>query len=195
MVSLYSEIINFDGVNFQDHLERVGLSFVFEPVISEFDDNLTQIKVSQYIAYSHSLESSKITIAGDRRKELQEIYKWLKLPDDLYEDVVLMKNRNVLESIKRWMIKQDNRQIEYLFTLQNAYIQQQTAALQDLRKSTGEIDWDQKMRCVSNMTELKEMMKTAESELQQQDDRLKETHVEIKKVAAKFTISPENFAK
>lgn len=197
MVNLYSEIVNFDGVNFQDHLERVGLSFVFDPIIhcSDFDDNQLQIKVCQYIVFAFSLESPKLTIAGDRRTETASIFRELKLPDSIYGSLVLLNHEKVLESAKRWMKKQDNAQIEYLFTLKEAYVQQQTASLQDLKNSSGETDYVMKMKCIENMVELKKMIKEAESELQQNDERLKSAHNEIKKSTSKFTIGVENFAK
>lgn len=198
MVNLFSEIVNFDGVNFQDHLKRLNVFHVFDAVFTSklFADNYLQIKVIQYIVYTHSLDSQKLSLGGDRRKECAKIFKDLEIPDDYYEFIVMLGSKDVLDCVQAWMKHQDNKQIEYLFTLQTAYIQQQKASLEMLKKSDGiTVDYDQKMECIRHMTELKKMVKDAESELQQNDVKLKEAYQEVKKAGAKFTISPENFAR
>jgi hypothetical protein len=198
MISLFQEIISFDGVNFQDHCKRIGVSYIFDPIFTStvYDDNELHIKIAKYIALTHSIESQKLTMSGDRRKEIHAVFKELGIKDEHYEGVVLLKNRDVLKSVQLWMEKQDSRQIEYLFTLQNAYVQQQTASLADLRKADGtNVDYDQKMRCIENITELKKMIKDAQSELQQSDPKMKESYNDVKKAAAKFTVGPETYAR
>jgi hypothetical protein len=194
MINLYSEIVDYDGVNFQNHLERIGAMIVFEPIIKEYEDNLLQVKVAKYIAFTHSIESPKLSVGGDRRKEVAAVFKELSIEDEYYQDLILLKNKNVLKSVQLWMEKKDNRQFEYLLTLQNAYVQQQTASLDMLRKGdTLNIDYDQKFKCIEYMTDLKKMIKDAESELQQNDPKLKEAQKEVRK-ATKFVLGPENFA-
>ena len=198
MINLFTEITTYEGVNFQDHCERIGVFSIFEPIFSSmvFEDNLLHIKIAKYIAYAHSIESPKLTMNGDRRKEIHAVFKDLEIEDEHYNGIVLLKDRDVVKCVQLWMSKQDNRQAEYLFTLQNAYVQQQTAALDNLKKSDGiNTDYDQKMRCIEHMTELKKMIKDAESELQQNDPKMKDLHQEVKKAAAKFVLGPESFSK
>jgi len=198
MVNIFSEVVNFDGVNFQDHLKRLNIFHLFDKIFISplFDDNKVQIKVIQYIAYSHSTESQKLSLGGDRRKECARIFKELELDDKYYEPVVMLASRDVLDCAQAWMKHKDNRQIEYLFTLENAYMQQQKASLEMLKKSDGlTVDYNQKMDCILHMTDLKKMIKEAESELQQNDIRLKEAHAEVKKASNKFLIGPESFAR
>lgn len=198
MVQTFSEVINFDGVNFQDHLKRLNIFHLFDKIFTSllFDDNKVQIKVIQYIIYSHSTESQKLSLGGDRRKECVKIFKELGLDDKYYEAVVMLANRDVLDCVQAWMKHQDSRQIEYLFTLENAYMQQQKASLEMLKKTDGlTVDYNQKMDCILHMTALKKMIKEAESELQQNDIRLKVAHGEVRKASAKFLIGPESFAK
>jgi hypothetical protein len=197
MISLFQEIVNFDGVNFQYHCERIGVFSIFEPIFTStaFDDNELHIKIAKYIALTHSIESQKLTMSGDRRKEIHAVFKELQIDDEHYNCIVLLKDRDIVKSVQAWMAKQDNRQAEYLFTLQNAYVQQQTAALDNLKKPDGlSTDYDQKMRCISHMTELKGMIKEAEAELQQHDPKMKVAYQEVKK-AAKVTVGPETYAR
>lgn len=198
MINLFQEIVNYDGVNFQDHCERIGVFYIFDPVFTckSFEENELHIKIAKYIAYTHSIESSKLTVKGDRRKETHAVFKELEIEDEYYSSIVLLKNSSVVKSVQLWMEKQDNRQVELLFTLQNAYVQQQTASLDNLKKSDGiNTDYDQKMKCIQHMMELKDMIKAAEAELQQNDPILKEAYQDVKKSSAKLTLGPETFAK
>jgi hypothetical protein len=198
MISLFQEIISFDGVNFKDHCERIGVSYIFDPIFTStiYDDNELHIKIAKYIVLTHSIESQKLTMSGDRRKEIYAVFKELDISSEYYDGVVLLKNASVLKSVQLWMDKQDSRQIEYLFTLQNAYVQQQTASLANLLKPDGlSTDYDQKFRCIENITELKKMIKDAQNDLQQSDPKMKESYQDVKRAAAKFVIGPESFAK
>lgn len=195
MINSYFELVNANDDGFEDYLARINLLRIFESIFQEYEDRGLCKKMVLYVAYTHTIESDKISVGGDRRKECHQIFKDLKIPDEHYDDVVLLKGDAVLKSVQLWMRNQDSRQIEYLFTLQNAYVQQQAAALKDIRKSTSEIDFDQKQRCIEHMTELKKMIKDAESELQQNHEKLKEAYQDIKKATkVKNTIGPESFA-
>lgn len=198
MINLYQEITQFDGVNFHDHLKRIGAFDIFEPIFTSrfFDDNIVQIKSCQYIAYTHSSESPKLSVGGDRRKMLNAVFKSLGVGDEFYQALVCLEHPAIVESIKKWMDKKDDRQLEFLFTLQNAYVQQQKASLEMLKKSDLiTIDYDQKMKCIEHMVELKKMIKDAESELQQNDPKLKQAYEEVKNAAKKSqTLGVENFA-
>lgn len=196
MINLYQEITQFDGVNFHDHLKRIGAFDIFEQILnsSEFNDNTEQIKVCQYVVYTHSMESPKIYVGGDRRKMLSSVFKSLSLDDKLYQPLVCLENFDVISVVKKWMDKQDDKQLQFLFTLQNAFVQQQTASLAMLPKSSGGVDYDQKMRCIEHMVELKKMIKDAESELQQNDPKLKQAYEEVKMAGKRSsTLSVEDF--
>lgn len=199
MINLYQQITQYDGVNFHDHLERIGAFSIFEPILTSkfFDDNVVQIKSCQYIAYTHSAESPKLNVGGDRRKMLNDVFKSLGIGDEFYQPLVCLEHPAVVEVVKKWMDKKDDRQLEFLFTLQNAYVQQQKASLEMLKKSDlVTIDYDQKMKCIEHMVELKKMIKDAESELQQNDPKLKQAYEEVKNAAKKSqTLSVENFAR
>jgi hypothetical protein len=198
MINAFSEITAYDGLNFQEHLKNLNLFHLFEPIFTSnnFEENELHIKIIQYIAFAFSIESPKLSLGGSWRKEASLIFKDLGIDDKYYDEVVILKSKEVLECVQAWMRYKDSRQIEYLFTLQTAYTQQQKASLENLKKADGvSTDYDQKMKCIQHMTELKGMVKDAESELQQNDVKLKESYMEVKKAAAKYTVGPETFAK
>lgn len=195
MINSYSEVVGYTGYDFIDYLNQINLYIIFEGLFTEYDDLELSKKIVRYIAYSHSIGSGKITIGGDRRKELHTIFKELQIEDKYYDDVVLLEKEAVRKSADKWLKHQDSRQIEYLFTLQNAYVQHQAASLKDLRTATGEINYDMKYKCITYMTELKKMIKDAESELQQNNELLKEAYKEVNQKNKKNTIGVENYAK
>lgn len=192
MINSFQEVALFSGEDFKEHLERTTLIHIFEPVLNEYIDFDLCAKIIKYIAFANSLESPKISVGGDRRKELHSIFRDMEIPTDivdprmptikrqLYGEIVLLENDAIIESTNRWLRYKDNRQLEYLFTLQNAYVQHQAAALKDIRKSSGETDYDQKFKCIGYMKELKKQIADAESELQQNDEKLKEAYEEVK---------------
>jgi hypothetical protein len=193
MINSFFEVTQYSGFDYAEYLEKLNILRIFEPIFKEYEDPDLCKKVIKYIAYTHSMESDKLSIGGDRRKEISKVFKDLQIANEYYEELVLLKNTSVIKSVQRWMDYKDNRQIEYLFTLQNAYVQQQAASLKDILKATSEVDYDQKMRCIEHMTELKKMIKDAESELQQNHEKLKEGYKEVSKAAKKNTASVEDF--
>jgi hypothetical protein len=208
MINAFQEITSFEGENFNDYLAEITLFTIFEPVFAEYMDPVFCKKVVLYIVYANSVDSSKIGVGNDRRRELNKIFKDLEIPPngphpfdpdmgerDFYTEIVLMTNSSVVTSIERWLQHKDNRQLEYLFTLQNAYVQHQSASLKDIRKASGEIDYDQKFKCIEYMMKLKKMIADAESELQQNDPKLKQAYEEVKTAKQKIkTLGPEAYA-
>lgn len=179
MVNGFSEIINYEG-DFNDILDKYNFVRIFEPVIVEFQEKEVASQVIKYIAFSFSIESNKITVEGDRKKETTAIFRQLKIKEELYTDIILLQNRAVLKSVQAWCKFQDSAQLEYLFTLKEAYVQQQSASISPLKKSDGlNIDFDQKQKCIEHMAELRLMIKDAESELKQNDPKLKQAYKDI----------------
>jgi hypothetical protein len=196
MISQFSEVVEHDEGDYKEHLDKVALLHIFEPIFDEYKDIDVCKKIIKFIAYAYSIYSSKISIGGDRRKEKSGIFKTLEIPVELYQDVVLLNNMSIVKASQNWMRSQDNRQLEYLLTLEELYVQQQTAALQPLKKSDGiSIDYDQKQKCIEHMTDLKKMISDAESTLQQNDPKLKQAYEEVKTAKQKIkTLGPEAYA-
>lgn len=196
MINAFNEIIKCEE-DFSQLLDKYPFLRIFEPVIIEFPDNYSSI--IKYIAYAFSIESNKITLQGDRRKETTSIFKELKIKEEFYTDIILLQNRELLKSVQQWVKFQDSAQLEYLFTLKESYVQQQSAAVSPLKKSDGiSIDYDQKQKCIEHMSELRLMIKDAESELKQNDPKLKEAYKEVYSASnqpAKNTMGIESILK
>jgi hypothetical protein len=202
MINAFQEIVSFDGENFNDHLAEITLFTIFEPVFEDYQDPVFCKKVVLFIVYANSVDSSKIGVGTDRRRELNKIFKDLEIPAkgphpfdpdmgerNFYDEIVLMINPAVVTAIERWLQHKDNRQLEYLFTLKNAYVQHQSAALRDIRKANNEVDYDQKFKCIEYMMKLKKMIADAESELQQNDPKLKQAYEEVRQAKVKAPVT------
>lgn len=182
MVNAFNEIIQCEE-DFASILDKYNFLRIFEPVIIEYQHRDIYQKIIKYIGFAFSNESNKITVEGDRRKETEAIFKQLQIDEKLYNDVVLLQNASVLKSVKDWLSYQDNSQFEFLLTLKEAYVQQQTASVSPLKKSDGiSIDFDQKQKCIEHMLELRKMIRDAESELKQNDPKLKQAYKDVSNV-------------
>ena len=118
-------------------------------------------KIIKYIVFAFSIESEKITPNGDRGAEMRRIFKEMEIDENLYTNVVLLEDPNIREAAAKWLDYQDEPQLLYLWTLQMAYTQQQSASISNLVKN-GVIDYDQKQKCVEHMRQLKVWIKDAQ---------------------------------
>lgn len=179
MTNAYYEIVSHEG-DYRNIFDKYLFLKIFEPIIEYFEDVDTATKVIKFIVYGFSLESTKLTVTGDRRKELVAIFNELEIDKKLYKEVVLLENGIILSCSQKWLIYQDNAQLEYLFTLEQAYIQQQTASISPLKKSDGvNIDYDQKQKCIEHMRELRKWIKEAQAELIQSNAKMKEAYKDV----------------
>lgn len=195
MFSVYHEIVSSQSDNIFYLLAKLGKDVIFDDLTAAYEGDELLKKAVKFIVYCYSIDSDRISLGSDRRKEKAAIFKMLDIDPALYDDFVLLGEKAVVESAQKWLRDQDSVQFEFLTTLREAYVQQQAAALKPLEKASGGTDWDQKQKCIEHMASLKKMIKDAEAELKQNDPKLKEAHEEVQKASKKIsTIGPENFA-
>lgn len=172
----YQIVTEHEG-NYENFFDLYLFFKIFRPIWEEFEDKSTATKIIKFIVYGFSLQSTMITVNGDRRKELHAIFDHLEIDKKRYREVVLLEDTVVMECCRKWMDFQDSSQLEYLLTLKQSYIQQQAASISPLRKSDGvAIDFDQKHKCIEHMRELNQWIKEAEQELIQNNPKLKESY-------------------
>ena len=201
MVNAFAELTSYQG-DFSDIKEKYTFMDLFAPLFEQYAAQpKLATKIIKYILYAFSIESTKITLGGDRAKETTLLFKELGIDEgrskdeSLLEDIVLLQDDNVLICVNKWLKWQDSRQIEFLFTLHQEYVQQQHASLSKIRTSSGEIDWDQKMKCIEHLKELKVMIKDAESELMQNNPAMKHIFKAAERGNVKNTMGAESFVK
>lgn len=132
----------------------------------------------------------------DWQKNKQAIYEDTCLPmRDLYEALVLLKNDAVVETVHRWMNMQDSEIHAEMCMIKDLKMELQISSNTPIKKSSGEIDYDQKYKNSSYVTELRKKIRDLESEFIQNNIKLKDAVKEFKSTRkSKSTIGVEKFA-
>lgn len=179
MINVFNEIVDHNNLDdFRPKLNRIGVLKIFHELYDEFEDEDDVRKIVQYIAYCYSMESPKISVGGDWKREKQLVYMQVELPakdETFINNIIYLQSEKVREAILNWMKYKDSNQLTYLKTLQDLYIQMQKGAISDImtKGNDSQINYDQKQRCAMHMKELRAMIRDAESSLEQNSDLLK----------------------
>lgn len=197
MISPFQHIISNEESDWQDFLEKCLLIDIFSPVLKSFSDPGDIKVVVRYIAYAYSVHSDKIILGMDWQKNKQSIFEFImaKPKANFYESLVLLKNPSVVESIHRWLDFQDNDTFRQLQVLKDLRMEMQISCLTDIKNAQLEINYDQKYRNAGYSLDLKQKIKDLESELVQNDIKMKDAVKEVKMAKNGFNIGPENFSK
>lgn len=198
MINPYQSIIEFEGDDWAEFLETLMLIDIFMPIIKKYNQPDDVKCVVKYILYAYSISSDHVIMGMDWLDNKKKIFDFVMLkPEKKYEDeLVHLKSTEVVETINAWIDFQDNQTFKMLQTLKDLRVQMQIASVSDIKKASGEIDFDQKFKNAKYALELKQMIKDLESELIQNDAKLKDAVLEVKqKRKKKNTIHVGQFAK
>lgn len=197
MINPFNEITTYEGDSFDEYLKRLYLFDVFKEIFSEYPDKNTCIGVVRFIAYGYSLDSNMLMTAGNTwGKVAPLIFKKVGLPDELYNDTVLLENAAVHNSIQRFLRLQDNENWNQYILFRDLRTQFMSYSLSKLKKSTGEIDIQAKMDAATYSRDLLKMMEDARMSFISNNQKLKGSVDALNKaMKQKDTISPEKYAK
>lgn len=177
MISAYQSLISHSGESWSDHIERIGLSDVFEKLLKAFPDEGDFTCIVSYILYAYSVESEMLVLGSDWTKTKRKIFEKasIKPNRDFYSDLIHLKNHAVLVTIKLWLDYQDDSVFTMLQTLKDLKAEMQFSCLTEIRKSSGEIDYTQKFLNAQYVVDLKKMIMDLESQLIQNSTLLKDS--------------------
>ena len=197
MISAYHSVVNYEEDNWSEYLDNILLLDIFMPVIKEYINSGTLKSVIRYIVYAYSPESDKVILGMDWLKNKQKVFEFVlaKPENSIYQDLVLLKNKAVVNTIHKWLNFLDNDTFTQLQVIKDLRVEMQISSLTEIRKASGEIDYDQKYRNASYANDLKKMIKDLESELIQNNNKLKDAIKEVKSAKNKFNVGPETFSK
>lgn len=196
MISSYNDIINYDGNDFEDYLNMICLIDIFKDLINLFKDKKNELKQAiKYILWTYSKQSDYVILGDDWLVNKKRIFDKTFLPKEYYEDLVLLKNRIVIDTIQRWVDFQDDEVSATLFSLRDLMIEMRLSSNSNIKNAQDEINYDQKYKNANYSIELKQKIKDLESELIQNDMRLKEGVKEIKRATkSSHSIGVEKYA-
>lgn len=196
MINSYQNIVNYEEDNWEDYLTSICLIDIFKKLIELFKDKNALKQVIRYIVWTYSKQSEHIVLGDDWLENKKRIFDKTFLHRSYYEDVVLLKNRIIVETIQKWIEFQDNNTYSNLISLKELMIEMRISSNSALKKADGEsVDYDQKFKNAEYVFELEKMIKNLEQELVQNDMKLKEGIKELKKSSKNaFTVGVEKYA-
>lgn len=188
MINPYSAIITHENDDWEDFFERICLIDIFKDLILRHGTNRQLLKsFIKYIVWAYSKDSDMITIGTDWGKTKRRIFDaaGFKPEEILVKATVQLQDDVVLSTIQRWLSFQDDAIFMQLQVLKDLQYEMQLSANSPIRKSSGEVDFDQKFKNACYVKDLRGMIKDLELELIQNSPVLKEAYKEVKSVARK----------
>ena len=197
MISPYHSIVNYEEDNWQEFLDKVMLIDIFMPVIKKYSDLQVLKSVIRYIVYAYSADSDKILLGSDWQRNKQGIFEFVLIKPEktIYEDLVLLKSPEVVESIHKWLEFQDKDSFTQLQVFKDLRVEMQISAVSKIIKASSEIDYDQKYKNANYAQELKNKIKELEAELIQNNPKMQSQVKEARVAKSKQTVGPETFSR
>jgi hypothetical protein len=199
MINPYQALSTYEGDSWNEYLENLCLYEIFKDLIEAYGSEPGILKcIIRYIVWAYSKDSDKIILGDDWGKNKLRIYEASVLPPTkaIQDNVLYLKDKVILTTIKAWMAFQDNDTFKEIMMLRDLRAEMQISANMDIKKATGEIDYDAKFKCAKYSIELYQMINDAEQKLLQNDPKMKEAILEVKRNSKnKITIGPEMFSK
>lgn len=195
MINAFVSVQNYDGDDWESYLEKICLLDIFSEIIKAYPENSIRKGIIAFIALAYSIDSDAVVLGMDWKKNKTIIFQRTGLPQSMWQEVGEFKSDAVLKSINRWINMADSDTWVQLSVLRDLRQEMQSSANSPIRKSSGEIDFSQKYLNAGYANELKKMIRDLESELIQNNLKLKDAVKEIKNHKVKQTMSVESFAK
>lgn len=183
VASIYKALIQYEDIQ-GDMVERIRelyVQHVFKPMTEYYGDNLQLFnKALFFILHTYSLNSKyhilgqdwleiKLRIAervGINKEEPFMVRKTTEDEEDestenvlLYTDLILLESPEVVKTIQNYLNFQGNRNFKHLCMLKDQYEQMVNGSLDPIKKSSNDIDFEQKNKNRGYATKiLKEIM-------------------------------------
>lgn len=196
MINAYSDILAYDGEDWNDYLTKICLIDIFKDLIPLFKDKQALTQGIRYIVWAYSKDSDCVILGTDWVENKKRIFDKANLQKEYYYDLVELQNRIVLKTIQRWLDFQDSSVFSQLMMLKDLQQEMQESATTDIKNAQLEINYDQKFKNAKYVNELKIMIEDLEQELIQNNAKLKIAYREISNASNKIknTIGVETFA-
>ncbi len=197
MINPIFSITSFEELfGFEDYLKKLNLFKVFEPVLKEFGENA--VGAIKFIAWGYGLDSDMLATNGNNwSKVSEEIFLKTNLPEALFPAVALMESPSIQICIQRFLEYQNDEHWTQYITYRDLRFQMLSSSLAGIKKSSGEIDYEQKMNNAIHSNKLLSMMNEAKETFIQNNSKLKASVEAFSKAneKAKVTKGPADYAK
>lgn len=194
MINAQQQLISYEDSEWDDFLTKLDLIGVFKPILDCFMENTIRRGVIRYIVWTYSRSSDKVIMDMEWNRNKLRIFEETDLPKEYKPLTVDLKSESILSAIEKWVEFQDEDVFSQILSLKDLRLEMQQTSVGVIKKSSGEIDYDQKFKNAKYVTDLRAMIKDLESELVQHDPRMKSAVKEVRLTRNKFTVGPEKFA-
>jgi hypothetical protein len=194
MVHLYTALLEYDGGDWKEFLDNIGLLDVFGELLGYFNTPSSAQKIIRYIVWTYSANSERIVVGQEWESTKRSNYGHAGLPGDLWEAIGMLKDLNVARTIHRWLEYQDEPVFKQLQSLRDLKLEMQISSVGKISKSSGEIDYDQKYKNAQYAVELDKMIRQLENQSIHNNPILKDA-IRESKFTRKTTTGPEAFSK
>lgn len=164
VAGVYNGLIQYEEVG-GDMVQRIrlmGMYDVFESLDRFCDGDMSRFNPALfYIIHTYSFESKyhvlgvewldikkKVLaqVGGEELKKISITRTINEMPvySTLYDELLYMTDPQIVLTIDKYLSYQGNRNFKHLIMLKDLYEQMVRGALEPIRKSTGEVDFDQK---------------------------------------------------
>lgn len=190
----YQQLMEYEEDNWEEYLNRLA-------IIDIFKDLFTVVKKEdfgyaiRYVLLCYSIESDAVMLGTEWYANKLKIYNQSGLPQVYSEGFLQLKDNVVVSVINRWLEFQDSEAWMQLMVLKDLKVEMQLSANSNIKKSSGEIDYDQKYKNAGYASDITKKIKELELELIQNSVKLKEAIREVNFVSKKQKITPDQFAK
>ncbi len=203
MVSAYQVLVKQEEEDFQEYLKKIHLFSIFEPLLEEFGDPELFKGVVRFIAWGYSMESEMLLTQGNTWSKIaDDIYEKAELPDDkerqdgVYNSVCNLQSDNVRNCIERFLLlgNEDNWiQYTHFRDLRKQFL---ALSISGMKKNTGEIDIEAKMKAAIYSKDLLKMMEDARDGFIQNHPKLRGSVEALNKASnsSKNSRSPGSYA-
>ena len=197
MISAYNSLITYNGNEWDEYIDRLTLFDIFKDLIKAYPDKEDFTCVIKYILYAYSVESEMLVLGTDWLKNKQRIFEKanVKPRSIIYQDLVHLKKKEVIETIRKWLDFQDVDLFTQIQTLKDLRVEMQMSCLTEIKKASGEIDYTQKFLNAQYSVDLQKMVKDLESEFIQTSAKLKDSVKEYKEARRNHTFGMETILK
>jgi len=183
MILAYNQIIEYEEDNWEDFFSKICLIDIFKELILKYGKDKQELRsFIRYIIWSYSKNSDKVILGDDWRENKKRIFDaaGFKPVKELLDATVNLQDDVVLKTIQKWLTYQDNNVFSQLCVLKDLQQEMQLSANSPIKKSSGEIDYDQKYKNACYVGDLRKMIMDLEDELIQMTPKLKDAIKDVR---------------
>ena len=177
-----------EDFGFEEYLKKVHLFEIFAEIFEQYPTDA--LGIIKFIAWSYGMDSEMLATAGNSwSKVATQIFERSNLPQALWNDVGLLEGEVVQSAVQKFLRYQNDENWTQFITYRDLRRQMLSSSLASIKKSSGEVDYEQKMANAQHSQKLLEMMNDAKDIFVQNNPKLKSSVEAFNKATEKNKVT------